>query len=184
MLRKLSDAVYRISTGPVTLAGLVVFLLFTALVLPAQSREAEAVSGGAPSPDTSLFYSPADLYGMAEAYGEAGRAAYVRARMTFDVVWPLVYLFFLATSISYVWARAVPPGSPWRLANLAPLFGVLFDLLENIATSVVMLRYPAPCPLFATLAPFFTLTKWLFVGGSLVLLVIGLALWIVNRVRR
>jgi hypothetical protein len=48
----------------VTLLALAVFLLFSALVLPQQARQAEESSAGAGSPDRSFFYSPADLYAM------------------------------------------------------------------------------------------------------------------------
>jgi len=176
---RLSDWLSRVSTGPVTLAALIIFLLFTALVLPRQSRSAESVSRGAGSPDTSFFYSPGDLYRMAEAYGAAGRAAYVRARFTFDVIFPLVYTLFLATAISWVFARAFPPGSPWQRANMVPLLAALFDLLENASTSLVMARYPAQTPVVDTLAPLFSLAKWVFVIGSFMLLFAGvvIAVW-------
>jgi hypothetical protein len=161
------------------LAGLVIFVLFTALVLPGQSSQAEAVSGGAGSPDMSFFYSPDELYKMAEAYGEQGRPAYIRARFTFDLIWPLVYGFFLCTAISWVFARGFPPDSRWRWANLPPILGMLFDYLENISTSLVMFRYPLPTPVVAWLAPFFTAVKWIFVSGSFLLLAFGvvIAIW-------
>ena len=73
-MRKLSNWLYRVSTGWVALIGLVIFLLFTALVLPEQSAQAELVSGEVGSPDMSFFYSLQDIYEMAEAYGEQGGA--------------------------------------------------------------------------------------------------------------
>ena len=182
MCIRLSDWLYRFSGGRLTLAALLVFLLFTALVLPAQSSRMETDAG---SPDTSLFYSPADLYAMAEAYGAEGRQAYIQVRFTFDLIWPLVYLFFLATAISCVFGRAFPAGSIWRRANLAPFLGTLFDYLENISTSLVMGRYPARTPVVDVLAPAFTVIKWLFVGGSFVLLLAGVVLmlqrWVWGR---
>jgi hypothetical protein len=174
----------KVSTGWVTLAALLVFLLFTALVLPGQSEQADAESGGAGSPDTSLFYSPSDLYGLAEAYGPQGRRAYIRARFTFDLAWPVVYTIFLATAISWLYGRALPSGSRWQRANLAPVLGALFDYLENVSTSAVMWRYPEPTPVIDVLAPLFTLVKWAFVGGSFVLLVVGLAVALWRRARR
>ena len=135
--------------------------------------------GGAGSPDTSLFYSTADLSRMAEAYGEQGRQAYIHARFTFDLLWPLVYTAFLCTSLSWLNRRAFPADSPWQRMNLVPLAAMLLDLLENISTSLVMAQYPAPLPLAAALAPIFTLAKWILVMGSFVLLIIsaGAALW-------
>lgn len=175
----MSHRLHRLSTGPVTLAALVIFLLFTALVLPRQAASAEEAGGGAGSPDTALFYAADDLYAFAEAYGPEGRAAYVRARYTFDVAWPLVYTFFLVTALSWIGRRAFAPESPWLRINLVPLLAALFDLLENISASLVMWRYPALTPGVAEAAPGLSLLKWLFVGGSFALLFIvsGLALW-------
>ena len=179
IFNRISAWLYRVSTGWVTLVALLVFALFIALVLPAQAEQAALESGDAGSPDSSLFYTPADLYAMAEAYGEEGRAAYVRARFTFDLIWPFVYALFLTTSISWLYERAFPPSSPWRYVNLAPVLGALLDYLENSAASLVMLRYPARTPVVDLLAPLFTLLKWTFVGGSFALLALGLvvALW-------
>jgi len=181
MLKRLSTHFCQFSTGPITLLALIIFLLFAALVLPAQAAQAEEASNQAASPDMSFFYSPNDLYQMAKAYGPDGRAAYIRARWTFDVVWPLVYTCFLATSISWVMARAFPAESRWQIANLAPVLGALLDYLENTATSLVMARYPLSTPVVGFLAPFFTFFKWVFVNGSFVLLLIGLVLAALRR---
>lgn len=183
-MRKLSNWLYQVSTGWVALIGLVIFLLFTALVLPGQSAQAEMVSGEVGSPDMSFFYSPQELYEMAEAYGEQGRADYIRARFTFDLIWPLVYGLFLCSAISWVFARGFSPDSRWRWANLTPILGMLFDYLENISTSLVMWRYPDATPLIAWLAPLFTAVKWAFVSGSFVLLLLGVVIIIWRAIRR
>lgn len=180
MLKKISIKLYQFSSGFLTLLGLLIFAAFVAFVLPQQAERAESVSQGAGSPDMSYFYSSADLYKMAEAYGATGRAAYVYARFTFDLVFPLTYLFFLATSISWLMLRIVPDAnSRWRLLNLFPVFGALFDYLENISASVVMLNYPNHTPVVDMLAPVFTLVKWFFVNGSFVILIPALliAIW-------
>ncbi len=179
MARRLSRWLHTLSTGGVTLAALIVFVIFTATVLPSQSAQADAATGGAPSPDTSLIYTPQELYAMAEAYGAAGRAAYIRARFTFDLVWPVVYLAFLVTAISWLSRRAFAPERAWSQLNLVPVIGVGLDYLENITAAWVMGRYPARTPIIDVLAPVFTFLKWVFVGGSFVVLavVLGLALW-------
>jgi hypothetical protein len=173
MWKRISKTLYVLSSGRAALAGLAVFVLFMIFVLPAQSRNAEAYSGGT-SPDTSYFYSADDLYCMAEAYGAEGRAAYIRARFTFDLVFPLVYGFFLTATIGWSLARAASENSRWRLLNLFPLAGALFDYLENVSTALVMGRYPDPTPVVASLAPLFTALKWFFVNGSFVILVAAL----------
>ena len=183
ILRRLSEWLRRASNGWVALGALIIFVLFSVLVLPGQSATAETTSGGAGSPDMSFVYSAQDLLRMAEAYGEQGRDAYVRARFTFDLVWPLVYGFFLVTSISWVFGRAFAADSRWQLVNLAPLMGMLFDYLENVSTSLVMMRYPDPTPVVAGVAPVFTLAKWVLLGMSFVLLFAGLLVMVWRRAR-
>ncbi len=184
MLKTLSTKLHQLSSGYITIIAMVIFALVVAFVLPVQAEHAEAVSGGAGSPDTSFFYTRTDLYDMADAYGAEGRAAYIRARFTFDLVFPLTYLFFLATSISWVLSRAVPnPESRWRLSNLFPIFGALFDYFENISASLVMANYPQQTFLFDMLAPIFTLVKWFFVNGSFVILVSVLLVVVWNWAR-
>ena len=112
-MSRLSRWLYRVSKGWVALAAIVLFFVFTpadpARNRPRGLRRLQAIG---PSPDQSFFYSTGDLYRMADAFGAAGRAAYVRARWTFDVVWPLVYTFFLATAISWLGKRAFSGGKP------------------------------------------------------------------------
>jgi len=175
-MKKLSCWFIQISNGWVTLTALVVFILFTAFVLPGQASSAKTNTGIDQSPDMSLFYSPTDLYQMAQDYGQQGRSAYIKVRFTFDLVWPLVYTVFLITTISWIYHRSFKPGSLWRLTNLVPVLGILFDYLENISTSIVMARYPSHTIIVAQLAPILTLLKWVFVGGSFVLIVLGLVI--------
>ncbi len=159
--------------GWLALLGLVIFAAFMIFVLPMQAQQAEESSGGAGSPDTALFYSPQTLYDFAESYGPEGRRAYIQARLTFDMIWPLVYCLFLTTSLGWVFQRGFPEESPWQIARLAPIMGLSMDYFENIATVIVMARYPQRTPLAAGLAVIFTPLKWLFVGGSFLLLMIG-----------
>jgi hypothetical protein len=185
MGKRVSDWLTKVSTGWVAVAGLIIFLLFSALVLPQQATEAAQETGSSDSPDMSFFYSPSDLYEMAEAYGEQGREAYVEARFTFDLIWPLVYTLFLATAISWVFGRAFAPDSPWKRANLAPLLAAILDYFENLSTSLVMLRFPDQTPLVDLLAPVFTALKWTFLGASFVLLASGIVVgswrWLTQR---
>jgi len=185
MFHRLSQRLASFATGWVVVGAVVVFVLFSVLVLPGQAAQSAARSGGAAQPDTSLIYSPADLYRMAEAFGPAGRQAYIYARLTFDAVFPIVYGVFLIVMISWLAGRAFPAGHPARRLNLAPAWGMLFDYLENSAAVIVMARYPLRTPVVDLLAPVFTFVKWVFVGGSFVILlalgVVAAWRWITRR---
>jgi hypothetical protein len=185
MIKRLSIWLYQVSTSWLALLALVIFLLFVALVLPSQAARADENASGAPTPDLSIYYSAQDLYHWAEAYGPLGRQAYIRARLTFDVIWPLVYTFFLVTATSWSYKRAVAPQSAWQYVNLIPLLGMLFDFLENFSTSMVMLRFPQPTLVLASLAGVFTMVKWGLMSASSIALIVGVTLvclkWIKPR---
>lgn len=183
-MRHVSHVIYKFSRGWVVLVALFIFVVFLAFVLPAESAKAAVSSGGAESPDTSFFYTRADLYRMAEAFGKAGRAAYVRARFSFDIVWPLAYTFFLLTVTSWALLRVLPTESRWRLLNLAALPALVFDYLENVSAALVMTRYPQMTAVFDWLAPFATVLKWLTLSLAFLVMLAALLSTLVKVIKR
>lgn len=181
--KSLSAWYYRVVTKRFLLMVLAVFALFMVMVLPNMAGRLTGLTGVSVSPDISLVYSAKDLYAMAEAYGSAGRAYYIYSRFTFDLAWPAVYLLFLATMITRLF-RFLDPNDPRRLVNLLPFIAVIFDLLENSAVSLVMFRYPLASPLAASLAPVFSFLKWVFIGFSFIVLLIGLFLLTYNYLKK
>jgi hypothetical protein len=97
----------------------------------------------------------------------------------------LIYTLFLATATSWAFGRAFAPDSRWQRANLAPLLGTMFDYLENLSTSFVMLRYPEETVIVDLLAPVFTMLKWSLLGTSFTLLCGGVvvAAWRRRKLR-
>ncbi len=143
----------------------IIFALFMIAVLPNVSETTKEITGTNISPDTSFFYTSQKLYEIAESYGEVGRAYYIRSRFTFDIIWPIVYLFFLVTMITFLFKGSL---------HLIPFIGVLFDYLENLGASYVMFRYPLDTGFIATITPMFTLLKWIFIYISFGLILAGL----------
>lgn len=177
-MQTLSEFFYRKSTFWATVISLALFVLFLWLVLPAESARSDEVLGSTPSPDTSFYYTKSELYQIAEDYGQQGRMFYIDSRITFDIIWPIIYAIFLINGISWFADKTILEGSRVRLLNLVPLGGLLLDYLENISNSVVMFRYPTPTDILATLAGIFTTLKWVLVGGSFVILVLSVILLI------
>ena len=148
MLNKLSSWLRKKSTGWLVIGSLIIMLLFTILVLPSQAEVSRESTGSTTSPDTSLYYSPEDLYKIAEIYGPDGRQAYIYARWTFDLIFPLVYVSFLAIGLSWFSKQLNTSSKIWNLVNLIPLLSGLLDYLENSAPSLVMYLYPARLNLY------------------------------------
>lgn len=173
MLQSASQWLYcRVRLWMLILSALM-FVFFMASVLPAEAARSREVIGSASSPDTSLVYTAGDLYRMAEQYGTAGRAYYVRARFAFDLLWPLVYGAFLTSALTAVYGRLKLPPILY-MVNLLPLAAVDLDFLENLTAGLFMHRYPLASPFLAAVAPAATLSKWLFIGLSFGFLVAGL----------
>jgi hypothetical protein len=176
MLMRISAWLYRIANGRLAILSAVIMLAFLMLVMPGETAKAAAYSAQAGTPDTTAIYSVDKLLGMAQAYGAQGRQAYIHARFSFDLAFPLVYGTFLALCTSWMLNRLLAPASRWRALNLLPLGALLFDLLENLTAVIVMAAYPSVPSLAAYLAVVFTPVKWLFVGSSFGLLaLVGLA---------
>lgn len=183
MLRELSDRIHRLSTGRVAAAALLLFVLFTALVLPGQASSSAEATGEVGSPDLSFYYSADELYQMAERYGEDGREEYIRTRFSFDLVWPLVYGSFLCIAISWTFRKVFLRESVLQRANLVPVLAVGLDYMENLSTSLVMARYPSSTTVIDWLASLFTMAKWILVAGSFALLLAGFVAGGVRRLR-
>lgn len=183
-MKKISSWFYQISTGWVTLIALLGFLLFTALVLPSQALQAEAYSRDVGSPDLSFFYTAGQIYGFAEGYGPQGRQAYIRARWTFDVAWPLVYTVFLTTSISWLLKKSGNHTSRLGLINLLPVFGMALDFMENTAASIVMARFPRNTPILAHLSGVFTAFKWILIALGFAALILSIFLMLGKLIKK
>ena len=183
MVQRVAERLAHGVRGWMAMGAVVLFALFTAVVLPAQAEAGAFYTVRYAAPDTSVWYSLDDLYAAAEAWGPEGRAAYVHARVTFDVIWPMVYGTFLLTTLAWVWARGTASGSRWRGVALLPVVAVALDYAENICTATVMARYPARTPVLAELAPLFTAGKWLVLSASFMLLAIGVIIALTARWR-
>lgn len=183
VLNKVSGWFYQRVNWRWVVAAVVVFAYFIAFILPWQAAKSEEATGGGQSPDSSFLYTANDLYQMAEQYGETGRSAYIQARFTFDLIWPLAYLLLLVVLLSVLY-RVLPVKSRWRWVNLIPILGWAMDMFENVGASLIMYRYPERTPVLAELTPIFTLLKWCLIYASFAALVPGVLIRVLYYIRK
>jgi len=181
---KLSNLLRRMAKGWVVLLFLVLFILTTSVVFPFFANLLDIPDEGVESIDTKMYYSPAELYDMMEAYGEVGRRGYAQSHLTADLIFPLVYSFFFGTAISFTFLRAFPAESGFQMLNLVPFGLFAFDLLENTLLVILLLSFPAQLTVLAFAAGVVTAVKWLFSAASVLLPFIGLGAWVVRLLRR
>ncbi len=154
--------------------------LFMLVVLPFEASLFASKTDGLTMPDTRLFYDADWLLALANDLGRSGRHYYVITRIRFDILWPLVYGFFFITTLALLWRNY-----GFRLLLLwLPLVGVGFDLLENTVVSIVFMVYPHELRWLAHVAGFVTLFKWLAIGTTVGLVLIGLVLNVKARYQK
>ena len=180
-MSRICDFMIEKSTKKIMIISTIVFILFMVFVLPRVSSYTEDVTGSSSSPDTSLLYSSDDLFDIAEAYGQVGRNAYIVLRLTFDVIWPIVYFMFLASLTGFL-IQKLKVKEKYKFLILLPLLGLLFDYLENIASVVVMYNYPTEMLFFANAAPVMTLLKWIFIGLGFICVILLLFMLLIKKV--
>lgn len=184
MLTRLSDTLKRYANGWLVLIFLALEVLFNAVILPATQAKMQAASGGVGPIDLQFFYTPARVYSMVAAYGDAGRAAYRTFELTGDIVYPIVYTLFFGLLITWLFRRGFAPNSKMQRLNVIPVGAWLFDLLENLSIVTMLSVFPSTPAVVAWLSTIFTLIKWGFAGASLVLVLLGLAMALKNRFRK
>ena len=182
MFKRVSEWLIKVSRGWVVLVLLAVFVVFNATVAVRQLEVLKEYRGDAGSVDMSLFYGAEDVFRMAEEYGEIGRQKYIHQAFTFDGVYPLIYMFALVSTLSWLAGKIYPVGSNWRILNMVPILSMLFDYLENSLAIVVMKVFPERVESAAALLPYASFGKWLLIAVSLILIFyFFVVLWIKSR---
>jgi hypothetical protein len=153
-------------TAFATLSALTIgaFLAENLLYFPLSVPYMKELAAGASLLDMRPGYTAVGAYRLFDVLGEAGRGAYVRLLWTVDLVLPALFGLFLFSAIRRGAFRA------WRSI---PLVAAACDYAENIALTILLLRYPVQVPAVAQLASALTVTKLLLYGLGLLLAIGG-----------
>lgn len=136
------------------LLSALLFLLALNVLLPVMSN----ASGNITTPDSDFFYNSIRLKEIGETYSHADVLAYTKTRFTYDLLWPLIYGFYMVSTIAYMtnsWKNV----SLLKLLYTLPFIAVFFDFIENILCSLYFLEIAQELAGF--LAPIASRLKWL-----------------------
>ena len=159
---------------PKTIVGLVMAILpFNAILFPWVNSRLEEISGYRLM-DGLFWYLPQDVFTRLAAYQSSGRTLYLVNDWTMDLIYPLVYSLLFAFLLTMVLRSAFPPGSPLQRMQLLPFMMMIFDYLENLSISLLLVQYPTQSFLLARIASIFTTLKWCFGAFSILALTAGL----------
>jgi len=173
LLKRLSDKIYGVTNRYTISALTALFCLYVFWILP-NSADVDRIIGTGAALIVPFFkyllYTPGDFYGQLDAYGEAGRQAFVNYRLLQATLWLLTLGSFLALATSALLKSFVPPASAVRQLNLVALMPSLFDFLENKLQIVLVLLYPQRFDGLAVLAAGFTAIKWITLLAAFIIL--------------
>jgi hypothetical protein len=139
---------------------------------------------GQPAPDMRFTSSAAEIHTFLHDCGVAGRDAY-RALQLADLVYPLLFAVFLASSLAMVLTRLARDRPSLAVLAALPLLAGAFDYLENACAWAALTTFPEPAATdgllgLATAAK--SVTSW-FVGLLLLALLAALGVVRVGRWR-
>lgn len=143
-----------------------VFSLFLFLVLPWMSTLSETITGTAASIDTNFSFKVLTYYEIRESFGEIGRRFYIIQRVTFDVIWPIVYTLFLIMLNTMI--------DKWKDIHIKlVLFAVVFDFLENIIAVIFMIQYPSEYETIVYMLMMSSMMKWILITAAFILPIVS-----------
>ncbi|MBN2442723.1 MAG: hypothetical protein JXJ04_15310 [Spirochaetales bacterium] len=131
--------------------------------------------------DKPQLYSPGRVYEIVTDWGESGRFNQFLLHITWDLLLPVIYFFFLGFFISWFAKRGFLRNSKMQKLNLVSLVA-LVDLFENISLFLLILVFPAKVDALCWLKTILTIIKYyLFGPGILVALVISIISAVKNK---
>ena len=173
----------KLTNWKTVIALIVLILPFNVLIFPTHSAKLRELAGrNVPTIDSMLAYTPAQVYDVISNYGEQGRQHHAVTELTADLLYPILYSLLLSLLVTLIFRRAYATTSftqkLWRL----PIVAALTDYGENATVVTLLLRYPQKLAGVAWVASLFTTTKWVLVGVSFILVVIGLVALLIKRI--
>lgn len=174
MLNNISIRFYKWAKGWLIFILLILDAFLGGFLFPLIQGIMQDDRGGIQPLDLMIFATPQKIFAMIERYGEYGRPFYRGVELTVDIFYPIVYLFFFGLLISWLFQRGFPPNSSMRRYNIMPLGAWFFDLLENISIATLLSVFPAQPAALAWILILLTIVKWVFIGASILLVLVGL----------
>jgi hypothetical protein len=144
-----------IASGKNVLLLFVLFMSFTAGIMPALEADIKVLSGGTGVIDLEFFYTPEKAKAMLDAYGQEGIRLYLVAQWTVDFIFPIIGFLLFATTLIYTGA------SRWFWLAFVMMAA---DWTENVFVTIMLIQHPDFHPLAAILGCVFTVSKWLLIA--------------------
>lgn len=117
--------------------------------------------------DLTIGFHPRKTLEMVADYGAEGRAYVAKVESTIDLVYPIIYAFLFAISLTLIYR-----GRTWF--PIIPFITMIFDFAENLCIITLLNSYPESSYTWAVFCEIFKLLKWISFGFIVLLMVYGL----------
>jgi len=124
--------------------------------------------------DLQFGFTPEFAHAVLAGYGEYGRHGIMVFTGIVDNIYPLLYGSLLALFISRFKRKADARNNSCQIINLLPFVAVLFDFMENTGILIMIQNYPDQIIPVAWATSFAGMFKWIFLGSSVLILLIFL----------
>jgi hypothetical protein len=176
MLTKLSKWLHKMAKGWIILLIIGLFVVFVNLPVADPDLISKSLDG-------QFGYSPEQAFSAIKTYGEDGREQMVWIHFA-DFILIIVYTSMFCLAISWLFQRSFDPESKAQRMNLVPLLGGLFDVMENIWITILLVAHPAEPKFVAWLATIFTTGKYILGIPIFLLLIIGIVRFLTIKLKR
>jgi len=153
MFHKISMKIRKWANGWLVLSLIVAFVLFVNLPIGDPILIGKSLDG-------QIGYTPEQAFSAIASYGESGRTEMIWIHLG-DFILILLYTSMFSLSISWLFKRGFEIDNNIHLLNLVPLFGGLFDVMENIWILLLLLIYPTKSIIIGWFSTVFTTGKFI-----------------------
>lgn len=149
------------------------FLIILLFFLLPYTEELLKIDSSHISLDKPRLYSPLEIHNILTDWGEEGRISQFWLHITWDLMLPLFYFFFLGFLISLMFRDRYEKSSRIQYFNLVSLVAVI-DILENISLFILLTLHPKIPIVLCWIKILLTMIKYyLFGPGILIALTVG-----------
>lgn len=164
------------------LPGIILVLIFNLLIFPqGRNRLLDNNTLSGRLLDARFSYGTAEAYDLMESYGQEGRTVYWKMALVVDNPYAVVYSIALMLMLIHVFSVTEPDNGLIKKLVFLPILAGLADIIENACLAYLLTSYPVRLESIMSFASVCTSLKWIFLGGSLILLVWGTLKYFTKR---
>jgi hypothetical protein len=141
------------------------------------------VSGTLPALEFRFGFKSDWVVNYLETIGSKGRGIYLIINLLIDSIYAIIYSISFSLILSYFLKLSFSQNHYFRLFNLFPFVVGIFDLIENVGISALIISFPQIDTSIVAFASLASLAKWGAILYNIIMLFIALFAWIFSRIR-